>query len=179
MSEQNAVEDISCGPWYTHLWVWFIIAPLIAVVCASSVLVYMAVMHGDDVVMDNYYKQGRLINQRLIQDERAQLMNMHGSLQFDLESGEVFLDLNSDTELPEKLLLLLNHPTSENLDHTLQLKMVSNNRYRGDLDTALKYRWYLRLLPAQESTQQNDADWRLLAEIDFRETQSVDLVARH
>lgn len=179
MQDQNAKDEIVCGPWYTHLWVWFIIGPLVAVVCSSSVLVYMAVMHGDDVVMDNYYKQGRLINQRLIQDERAALMNVHGSLDFDLESGEVFLQLQSNTELPEQLLLMLNHPTSEKLDHQLTLQQTSPNRYRADLDQNLSFRWYLRLLPSIQTEQQNDADWRLLAEIDFRTEQFVELMPRH
>lgn len=178
-SDNSQVEDQDCGPWYTHLWVWFIIAPLIAVVAASSVLVYMAVVHGDDVVQDNYYKEGRLINQRLVQDEHALLINVHGRTEFDLESGEVFLTLNSDKALPQELLLLLNHPTSENFDHEIRLQMIGDNRYRGDLEMSLSYRWYLRLLPVMDAEQQNTADWRLLAEIDFRNQQGVDLLPRH
>jgi len=171
--------DYDVAPWYRQPWAWFIITPLIAVVCSSSVLVYLAVMHGDDVVMDNYYKQGRLINQRLEQDVQAQALHVRGQLEFDLDSGEVFLSLYSDGELPAELLLLLNHPASEDLDQQLILRQIADNRYRGDLDRILGYRWYLRLLPTLDQENQNSAKWRLLSEIDFENQHTIELTARH
>jgi len=171
--------DYDVAPWYRQPWAWFIIAPLIAVVCSSSVLVYLAVVDGDDVVMDNYYKEGRLINQRLEQDLQAQSLNIKGQLDFDLDSGEVFLSLYSDGDLPAELLLLLNHPASADLDQQLTLRKISDNRYRGDLESVLRYRWYLRLLPELNRQNQNSAKWRLLAEIDFERQHAVAFSARH
>ena len=172
-------EDLDSGPWYRQPWFWLLMVPLFAAMCSSVVIVYNAVVGGDDIVQDNYYKNGRLINIRLEQDVRATELGLHGTLDFDLLSGEVFLDINSDAALPSQLLLLLSHPASKALDQQLLLQQVSNNRFRADLNSVPVNRWYLRVLPTIDSQAQNDAEWRLLAEIDFRIDHVVELKPRN
>lgn len=163
------------GPWYKQFWAWFILTPLLIVIVAVLSFVAVAVYNADDVVIDNYYKEGRLINQRFEQDKQAVALHIHGKLRFDLELGEVLLTLSGDTELPEKLLLLLNHPTSAARDQQVVLHAITPGRYRGDLERRPQHRWYLRLLPAVEPAQQNNADWRLNGQIDFAATDSLQL----
>jgi len=166
-------KDFDEGPWYKQFWAWFILTPLLIVIVVGLSFVVLAVRNADDVVIDNYYKEGRLINQRFEQDKQALALNIQGELRFDLELGEVLLNLSGDTQLPERLLLLLNHPTSAARDQQVVLHAITPGRYRGDLEHRLQHRWYLRLLPAATAAQQHSADWRINAQIDFATTDSL------
>ena len=49
-------------PWYRHPWLWFVIAiPTLAVVFSLH-FVYLAVVHRDAVVRDDWYEDGKSIN---------------------------------------------------------------------------------------------------------------------
>jgi uncharacterized protein len=154
-------------PWYKQFWAWFILAPLIIVIIACAITVSIAFKNKDDIVIDNYYKEGRMINQRFEQDSTAREMGLSGELMFDREVGEVFLTLQSDVVLPEKLVLELSHPQKAEYDQQLTLKKVSEGRYRADLDARLQHHWYVRILPLSEA-EIVEAPWRLKGEIDFK-----------
>ncbi|WP_317930751.1 FixH family protein [Halioxenophilus sp. WMMB6] len=171
-------------PWYREFWAWFILAPLIASIILSGMMVFTAVRFGDDEVTVDYYKKGRLINQSMEQVELAASLGLSADITFDLELGEVLLRLqeSANTPLPEELTLYLDHPVSEELDRILTLKEVAPGYYRADLDSRPDFRWYLRLVPgdapittAEEATAPEH--WRLNGEIDFRTSQQVQLQA--
>lgn len=161
------------GPWYKQFWAWFILTPLLVVVVVSLSFVTVSVFKADDVVVDNYYKEGRLINQRFEQDAQAQSLKLSGSLQFDLELGEVLLSVQGETTFPEVMTLMINHPTSAESDARVSLHRIAAGRYRGDLESRPYNRRYLRLLPVANPTEQNDAPWRLKGEIDFASSDSI------
>ncbi len=154
-------------PWYKQFWAWFILAPLIVVIFACAITVSIAFNNKDDVVIDNYYKEGRMINQRFEQDSTAREMGLTGELMFDREVGEVFLTLQSDAVLPEELVLELSHPHKAEYDQQLILKKVIEGRYRADLGARLQHQWYVRILPHIEA-EITEAPWRLKGEINFK-----------
>ena len=167
------IDDRDDGPWYQQRWAWFVLMPLIVVVVACIFFVGLAFKHADDVVIDNYYKEGRTINQRFEQDAQAEVLQLTGELRFDLSVGEVLLSIRGEAEFPEQLTLLLNHPISEEFDQRVLLHKLGAGRYRGDLESQPQHRWYLRLLPVADVDQQNTADWRLNGEIDFALSDTV------
>lgn len=154
-------------PWYQHPWLWIVLAPLITVVCVSMVTVTIAYRNADDVVIDNYYKQGRMINQSLEQDRRALDLNLKANLRFDRVTGEVFLQLPTRHELPKQLLLLVDHPFKASLDQQIILQEVAAGQYRGELEKNLAYSWYLSLMPELDKNKRKEAEWLLSGEIDF------------
>ncbi len=180
-------------PWYREFWAWFILSPLIVVVIVSSITVTIAVRHADDRVLDNYYKEGRMINMRLDEDLLALELAVQAELEFDLEVNELVLRLNkTDGNLPERLLLELSHPAEAVLDHELVLRRTANNQYNSELfkestqnssqPGSLKNRWYLRLKPiygdsSQLSEENPKSIWRLRGEIDFSKSSSLVLKA--
>lgn len=166
-------NELDQGPWYKQFWAWFILTPLLVVVIVCLFFVSIAVFNADDVVIDNYYQEGRMINQRFEQDERALALKLSGDLTFDLELGEVLFSVQGETRFPESLTLLLNHPTNADADQQVRLHMITPGRYRGDLESRPNHRWYLRVVPVADATQQNDADWRLMGEIDFAASDSI------
>ena len=113
-------DQVQNKPWYRQFWAWFILSPLIVVVIVSSITVTLAVKGADDRVLDDYYKEGRMINMRLDQDLLAQSLSVRADLQFDQELKELTLQLDlKEAELPSQLLLELSHPAKADLDQSL------------------------------------------------------------
>ena len=102
-------QDRDSQPWYRQFWFWFLMTPLIAVVFVVAVLLTVAFYNADDVVLDNYYREGRGVNQVFEQDIRAQQLALSATLNFDRMSGEVLVDISANEALPEQLLLLMDH----------------------------------------------------------------------
>lgn len=170
-------------PWYRQFWFWFLFAPLFVVVCVSLMLVTVAFRHADDVVVDNYYKQGRMINQTLEQDRRALALGLTAQLKFDRETGEVFVQMvqasvAEQNDLPEQLLLRLDHPFEADRDQRVLLKQVSAGHYRGELSARPSHNWYLSLLPESEADKYADAEWLLSGDINFELTEETLLQPR-
>ena len=152
-------------PWYRQFWARFLLALPGSVVIAGMSMVFIAFKGADTLVSDNYYRDGLAINQVLEQDQRAASLSLSAELHFDLESGELFIDLIG-IEAPMMTLLFL-HPTDESRDQSVTLKQVRSGFYRSDLAFHPSHRYYLRLLP------EPDRKWRLNGEIDFANTQKV------
>ncbi len=170
----HPANDRDDGPWYKQFWAWFVLAPLLTVMIAWIPFMTIAVKDADDVVIDNYYKEGRMINQRVDEDRHAQELGLNGTLQFDLDVGDVLLTMSADKAdylLPETLALYLDHPVEADNDHVITLHQIIPGRYRGELDSRLDYRWYVRLEPEVEANADGTVSryWRLLGELDLRE----------
>lgn len=180
MTDSNA-SDVKPG--YRQPWFWFVMAPLILVVFVCIGLLTAAYKGADDVVKDNYYKEGRMINQRIEEDQAAVALGLSGELTVDHEVGEVLLRLAATpmTALPEAVQLSFDHPIEADHDQTLILHKVVEGYYRAELASRLSHRWYIRLSP--HGAASNDAAhaeavdagavdngvaaWRIVGEIDL------------
>lgn len=168
----NETTDEIVKPWYRQFWFWFVFSPLIYIIIMCSVTVTIALKGADDVIIDNYYKEGRMINQALEQDKRAQELGLSGELRFDRASGEVILSIAnvpSDTALmPEQLLLMMGHPVKAAKDQLIALTAIAPGKYRGELLAEPDYSWYLTLYPVKDIALRKEAPWTLSGEINFR-----------
>ena len=178
-------------PWYRQFWPWFLIALPATVVVAGFFTLYLAIKYSDDLVSDNYYRDGLAINQQLSQDLHATELGLSAMLDFDAASGDAIeiLDLqlhssrlNSGSEsfiAPATLTLRLLHPTDAKADHSVQLISAGGGRYRAQLPPLPAQRFYLRVISNDSSGQadlQNDT-WRLTGEINFKTSQRIQLQA--
>ncbi len=158
-------------PWYREFWFWFVFGPLIFIIVLCAFTVTIALKGADDVVVDNYYKEGQMINQVLEQDTRAQALGLTADLRFDIATGEVLLSVNNapeDTQLmPEQMLLFMAHPVKAALDQQVQLKRIAPGEYRGELEQVPHYSWYLSLYPVATLAERKSAVWALNGTIDF------------
>lgn len=164
----NEKSSPDVAPWYRQTWAWFVLSPLILVVFVCAGLLTVAYKQADDVVIDNYYKKGRMINQRIEEDRIAEAAGLGADLRFDMTTGEVLLSLSAtDTSVfPESVVLHLDHPVEADFDSQIKLHSVAAGRYRADLDTRLRHRWYLRMSPEVAADSASKL-WRLVGEIDF------------
>lgn len=179
MTEAN---EESVKPWYREFWFWFVFSPLIYIIIMCSITVTIALKGADDVIIDNYYKEGRMINQALEQDKRAQELGLSGDLNFDRTTGEVSLTISNPpadaTLMPEQLLLMMGHPVKAAKDRLITLTAIAPGKYRGELVTEPDYSWYLTLYPIKDLALRKEAPWTLSGEIDFRAAEKTLLAPR-
>lgn len=141
-------------PWYRQFWPWFIMALPASAVVAGLTTVWIAVVNQDSVVRDDWYKDGKSINQSFARDEAAVALGMRARFTLDDMTGDVAVTLahERDVALPDTLALALSHPTQAAADQTLILRRDAAGTYRGQLARALAGRFYLEL---------GSDDWRL------------------
>lgn len=163
-------------PWYRQFWPWFLIAiPALSMV-SGSIMIAVALKGADQMVDDDYYRQGLAINENLALDRYAREHGLAATVRFDLETGEVFIeDLQGAYDWPESLQIKLLHPMAAEWDQTLILQRFTGG-YRADLEALPRHRYYLRLSPAAEA--EVGSQWRLAGEIDFSRQSSEALRAR-
>ena len=63
-------------PWYRCTWPWVLISIPFAAVLFGILMIYMVTRYPDDLMVDNYYKEGMAINQSLAMDAAAQALNV-------------------------------------------------------------------------------------------------------
>lgn len=148
------------APWYKQPWLWFILAPLIAVFIYGFTFLYLSIVTHDGVVKDDYYKVARGYN---VDSERAKYtreLGMKGSIKMDLLTGDIVLQLDGKLqEKPTFLHLDIIHPTHKNYDQSITLKQQPGTfAYLGSLTGNLLGKRYLAITP-------EDKVWRLRTEI--------------
>lgn len=176
----NSKNEQDSGPWYKELWGWIVFTPLIVVILTCTVMVTIAIRTADDVVIDDYYKEGRLINRSFSADQNAIDRGISGALVFNLAARVISFTLEKTVQLEDELTLFLSHPAKTELDRTIQLQKISSTRFIADNVDVEKGRWYIRISPAtSETSQLRGADgeektqWRLSGEIDLNNTTSI------
>ncbi|WP_157736352.1 FixH family protein [Granulosicoccus antarcticus] len=95
-------SDRQTKPWYRYGWPWFLISfPLISVLL-GIMMVYLALTTNNSLVVDDYYAEGKGINQRIERDRSASLLGLAATVT-RTEEGLV-LDLSRKMPaLPEQL----------------------------------------------------------------------------
>ena len=147
-------------PWYRQFWPWFLIAlPAISVVAGLSTLA-IAILNQDSLVRDDWYKDGKAINQSLARDDAAALLGISTELKRDSVTGEINATLVSPKSIatPETLTLILSHPTLATQDQSVVLTRRADGHYQGMLTHGLQGRHYIEL---------GNAEWRLRSTRDF------------
>ncbi|MDV2856922.1 MULTISPECIES: FixH family protein [Oceanimonas] len=140
-------------PWYQQFWPWFLIVLPACVVVASLYTFYLANSHADSMVVDDYYKKGRAINQDLSELKEAERLGLIAELK--LENGEIAIRMQGEHEAGEAIYLRLSHPTLEAQDVQALLSSDANGIYRLRPDhELLKGKWHLQL-------EAFDKRWRL------------------
>lgn len=175
-------NDESTKPWYRQFWFWFVFGPLVFIIIMCGFTVSIALKGADDVIIDNYYKEGRMINQALGQDKRARELGLRGDLRFDRTTGDIILQLANapidDALIPQQLLLMMGHPVKAAKDQLIILTAVSPGYYRGELLSKPEYSWYLTLYPISDIANRNQAPWTLSGEINFQSGDTTQLAPR-
>ena len=147
--------------WYQEPWAWYIVGILMVTFAWGSFQVYTAFTHQDSVVIDDYYKNGKTINQDMTRIENARTMAVEGTLTIDELIGEVRVKMQGSPDAwPQQLKLSFLSPVFKDKDKAIMLTqsftMASNVAsdatqpeqnpiYVGQLEELVAGRYYLQL----------------------------------
>ena len=152
-------------PWYRQFWPWFLILLPASVVVAGLTTVVIANRGADDLVVDEYYKDGLAINRKLEKKERASSLGIEASLK--VSGPEVVVTTSGQVKEPQ-LTLLLSHPLESDQDFKVTLVQSVPGEYRGRLSGTVAPRWHWALVSEHEQ------GWRLDGALSAGDIQSAD-----
>lgn len=122
----------SATPWYREPWPWFLMALPGTVVVAGIITTVIAFRTNDGLVVDDYYKKGLAINQTLARNDMAAQLGLRGMLDVSASEVRVTLQAREGVSLPERLEIVLSHPTRQGDDQRSVL-VRQGDIYRGAL----------------------------------------------
>jgi hypothetical protein len=146
------IPDADSKPWYRHFWPWFLMALPATVVVAGLWTAYIAHEHADDLVVDEYYKDGLAINVQLAKKQRAEKLGLSAQLHFTGDTVTVTL---TGAIRDSELSLLLSHPVEADRDFAVPLVRTAAGTYRGSMGQTVAPHWHWTL---QDLRRDN---WRL------------------
>ncbi len=143
------------GPWYKHRWPWLLMMGPFAVVIAGSITIWIAVTQQDALVVDDYYKQGKAINQDLRRDRVASDLGVQFSAHYDAStrmlSGSVS---NEARQAIDSISVRLIHATIPEKDLVLLAQPDQAGKFSVALPLLAMGRW-------QVLVENQKRDWRL------------------
>ena len=149
----RAIRQQTPPPWYRHRWPWFIMLGPAAVMAATAVTVVLALRQPDAMVVDDYYKQGKAINQDLRRDRMASALRL--SLGARYRAGRLEGRLESfGRPMRAPFRIRLAHPTQPRKDRVLAARPDA----QGNLDLALPA---LEMTHWQVVIEDAGGQWRL------------------
>ncbi len=134
-------------PWYRHRWPWFLATGPVIVIIAGAITTWLAATGNTALVADDYYKQGLTINRTLERETRADELGVRVEVAVEPEGSDgtrldVVLAMSDKTKYPQRLRVLLAHPTRSELDRELLLT-GENGRYTGIVRNLAPTHWKL------------------------------------
>lgn len=151
--------EAALNPWYREPWPWLLMSGPAIVVVAGFITLYLAVSGQDGLVVDDYYKQGKAINQALHRDDVARQAGLTATVSFDQTQDRVNVAVKRADGSPvtEALTLSLVHATRSGFDNVVNLS-ANLDGYTGRLPALRSGKWNVLL-------EDKEKRWRLQREI--------------
>ena len=112
--------------WYRQVWPWLLMLMPATAVVAGLTTFWLAYSTNDSLVVDDYYKEGRLINLELARDQRAAELGLHGALSRDASGHpELRLQSSANAAIAPTLTLRLIHATRAEKDQSIALSATA------------------------------------------------------
>jgi uncharacterized protein len=152
-------ETLDTRPWYKEPWPWLLMSGPAIVVVAGFITLYLAASGQDGLVVDDYYKQGKTINQSLHRDDIARQIGISATVSFDQVNDRlnVTLSRTDGKLLPAAISVAMVHATRSGADKIINLTQSADG-YVGKLPALAVGKWNVLIDDAQKQ-------WRLQKEI--------------
>ncbi len=159
------------GPWYTHRWPWLVMSGPAAVVVAASFSGWLAFSRQDQMVVDDYYNQGLLINQDIRRDTAASALGLafHGHYNPATERFDGTLT-SLGRPIGGTVQIGLRHATDPRKDRNVLARVSPNGSFSVLLPLLEKSRWSVVVIDQRRS-------WRLAGIWQWPQTGDVTLRA--
>lgn len=143
------------APWYKHRWPWFLMIGPLSVMIGTGVAVYLGAQTPDAVVVADYYKQGKAINQDLRRDRAATELGLIFVASHDAGAGRLSGRLDSHGQpMLAPFRIRLAHPTQPGKDLVLEALPDAHGRFSAVLPKLEATHWQVVVEGAGH-------DWRL------------------
>jgi len=129
------IDDTHQRRWYREPMLWLVVGiPLTAVVVGMMFLT-AAIVTWDGLVVDDYYKKGKEINQLIERDQRATALGLKATLKYDHNAGLLTAAMttgNHSSVLSDNAVVVRYvHRTRSGRDEKFVLERVADNVYVG------------------------------------------------
>lgn len=161
----------SARPWYSHRWPWLLALGPAAVIVAGIHTTWIAFSKPDALVVDDYYKQGKAINQDLRRDRAAAALKLRMELGYHPARGKLSGHLYNLSPAQAAIIVIkLVHPTQPEKDLSLVTQPDRDGNFEVDLPMLELGRW-------QVTVENDRRDWRLKAAWLWPQQQKIELGA--
>jgi hypothetical protein len=151
MHATSTSASAEAGPWYTHRWPWFLMIGPATVLAGGAFVTLLAVGHPDALVVDDYYKQGKAINQDLRRDRAATALNLSLHAAYDAQAGQLRGRIAGQAA---PFTIYLAHPTLPQRDLRVFVKPAADGSFSVALPDLERTHWQVVVEGALR-------DWRL------------------
>ncbi|WP_017219959.1 FixH family protein [Moritella dasanensis] len=154
--------------WYKEPWFWFVIFfPAISVVAGVSTFIVFQ-NNQPDMVSDDYYKDGKKINQDLTKYHEALARNITFTLKFE-DGFAVFMPATGDMKENEALNISFFHVTLAKHDISVLATAFGDGSYRVEIPAdMLQGKWRVR-------AESFDNKWRVQEYVQYPNTSVIKL----
>lgn len=136
----------AAAPWYAQRWPWLLMLGPALVIAAGSYTTYLALTHDDALVVGDYYKKGKAINQDLRRDRAASALRMGLKAGYDAASGTLSGDLRSFGQpYPMPFRLTLAHATQPGKDIVRAVRPDAAGHFSVHLGLLEQGRWQVQV----------------------------------
>ena len=152
--------DVPARPWYRHRWPWLLMIGPAWVLVAGAIVGYLAASRPDAMVVDDYYRQGKAINQDLRRERAAAARAIAVALDYRAGAGGGVINgvLRAGAQpLAGALRLRLIHPTQPERDIVLDAVADAQGAFLLAVPALADTRWQVQIEGAQR-------EWKVAAE---------------
>lgn len=164
-------QDKDQKPWYRQRWPWLLMIGPAWVVVGAFIMIWLANRTPDALVVDDYYKRGKAINQDLSRDRAAAEKQLQVEARYN-PANERLEGVLSAAGAPAsaELEIQLVHSTLPEKDLKLTARSDAQGSFSVPLPMLERARW-------QMIVEGDGRAWRLTGEWRWPEQQQVKLVA--
>ena len=142
-------------PWYEHRWPWLLMLGPFVVILAGVYTGYLAFSRQDALVVGDYYKQGKAINQDLRRERAASALGLAATRRYDAAHATLTGQVASAGQpYGAPVLLHLAHATQPEKDIKLEVQPDAQGKFSAPLPMFERTRW-------QVLVENQQRDWRL------------------
>jgi len=156
---QSTTFSAAPQPWWSQRWPWLLMLGPFIVLLAGLYTGWLAFSQPDSLVVGDYYKRGKAINQDLRRDRVASALGLSAELRYDVARGVLTGSLGSGAGVssrgaPQRVLLHLAHATQPERDIKLVVAPAADGSFEAALPMLERSRWQVLL-------ENDKRDWRL------------------
>lgn len=128
MRYKGAITDTK--PWYRYFWPWFILTIILWTLLSASGMLYFAYKDPYSLIEDSS-KVGKIVVSESKSKKMAQSLGIEATISKQAENFKILLSPDGYANDYQNLSLLILHPSNEEKDKILKLKLIDGQLISG------------------------------------------------